>query len=327
MPEELELNIDQLPFSMEAEQSVLGAILVEPECIAKVLELLTPESFYRPQHRQLFSIMLAMFTSAQPIDFVTVLEKAKSERVFASDADAKVYLTQLVQVVPSAANVEAYAKLVQEKYYMRTLIGVAKSIISNSEKSDADARGLMEFAEQKLYEIRQGKDATGLVKVDRAIFELYDKLQRISGDDRNQYVGIPTGFSALDTITTGLNRTDLILLAARPAMGKSTFVMNIATNVAKQGRLLAGDEPRAADLPHAVGRRADSGFPAAHRKPERGRVDQGGGLGTEHCADADVHRRQRRHHRGRDEGQAQKGAQPGAGHHRLPAADVLGPPD
>ena len=107
-----------------------------------------------------------------------------------------------MQVVPSAANVEAYAKLVQEKYYMRTLIGVAKSIISNSEKSDADARGLMEFAEQKLYEIRQGKDATGLVKVDRAIFELYDKLQRISGDDRNQYVGIPTGFSALDTITT-----------------------------------------------------------------------------------------------------------------------------
>ena len=239
MPEELELNIDQLPFSMEAEQSVLGAILVEPECIAKVLELLTPESFYRPQHRQLFSIMLAMFTSAQPIDFVTVLEKAKSERVFASDADAKVYLTQLVQVVPSAANVEAYAKLVQEKYYMRTLIGVAKSIISNSEKSDADARGLMEFAEQKLYEIRQGKDATGLVKVDRAIFELYDKLQRISGDDRNQYVGIPTGFSALDTITTGLNRTDLILLAARPAMGKSTFVMNIATNVAKQGHAVA----------------------------------------------------------------------------------------
>ena len=101
MPEELELNIDQLPFSMEAEQSVLGAILVEPECIAKVLELLTPESFYRPQHRQLFSIMLAMFTSAQPIDFVTVLEKAKSERVFASDADAKVYLTQLVQVCPA----------------------------------------------------------------------------------------------------------------------------------------------------------------------------------------------------------------------------------
>jgi len=183
--------------------------------------------------------MLGMFTAAQPIDFVTVLEQAKADRIFASDGDAKVYLTQLVQVVPSASNVEAYAKLVQEKYYMRTLIDVAKSIITNSEKSDADARGLMEFAEQKLYEIRQGKDATGLVKVDRAIFELYDKLQRISGDDKNQYVGIPSGFSALDSLTTGLNRTDLILLAARPAMGKSTFVMNIATNVAKQGHAVA----------------------------------------------------------------------------------------
>lgn len=237
--ENLDFNIEQLPFSLEAEQSVLGAILIEPECISRVLELLVPESFYRPQHQQLFSIMLGMFTSAQPIDFITVLEKAKAERIFASDGDAKVYLTQLVQVVPSAANVEAYAKLVQEKYYMRTLINVAKSIITNSEKSDADARGLMEFAEQKLYEIRQGKDATGLVKVDRAIFELYDKLQRISGDDKKQYVGIPTGFSALDSLTTGLNRTDLILLAARPAMGKSSFMMNIASNVAKQGHAVA----------------------------------------------------------------------------------------
>ena len=221
--ENLDFNIEQLPFSLEAEQSVLGAILIEPECISRVLELLVPESFYRPQHQQLFSIMLGMFTSAQPIDFITVLEKAKAERIFASDGDAKVYLTQLVQ----------------EKYYMRTLINVAKSIITNSEKSDADARGLMEFAEQKLYEIRQGKDATGLVKVDRAIFELYDKLQRISGDDKKQYVGIPTGFSALDSLTTGLNRTDLILLAARPAMGKSSFMMNIASNVAKQGHAVA----------------------------------------------------------------------------------------
>ena len=237
--ENLALGGEQLPFSLEAEQSVLGAILIEPECISKVLELLVPESFYRPQHQQLFSIMLGMFTSAQPIDFITVLERAKAEQVFFSESDAKVYLTQLVQVVPSAANVEAYAKLVQEKYYMRSLVNVAKNIITNSEKSDADARGLMEFAEHKLYDNRQGKDASGLVKVDRAIFELYDKLQRISGDDRNQFVGIPTGFSALDSLTTGLNRTDLILLAARPAMGKSTFVMNIATNVAKQGYSVA----------------------------------------------------------------------------------------
>lgn len=236
---EMEFSTEQLPFSFEAEQSVLGAILIEPDCISKVLEMLVPESFYRPQHQQLFAIMLGMFTSAQPIDFITVLEKAKAEQIFLTDADAKVYLTQLVQIVPSASNVEAYAKLVQEKYYMRTLVGVAKNIISNAEKNDTDARGLMEFAEHKLYEIRQGKDATGLVKVDRAIFELYDKLQRISGDEKNQYVGIPTGYSALDSLTTGLNRSDLILLAARPAMGKSSLAMNIASNVAKQGHAVA----------------------------------------------------------------------------------------
>lgn len=230
---------ETLPFSLEAEQSVLGAILIEPECISKVLEILTPESFYRPQHQQLFSIMLGMFTAAQPIDFVTVLEKAKAEQIFLNEGDAKVYLTQLVQIVPSASNVEAYAKLVQEKYYMRTLVNVAQSIINNSEKTDADARGLMEFAEHKLYEIRQGKDATGLVRADRAIFELYDKLQRISGEEKGHYVGIPTGYSALDSVTTGLNRTDLVLLAARPAMGKSSFAMNIAANVAKQGHAVA----------------------------------------------------------------------------------------
>ena len=109
--ENLDFNIEQLPFSLEAEQSVLGAILIEPECISRVLELLVPESFYRPQHQQLFSIMLGMFTSAQPIDFITVLEKAKAERIFASDGDAKVYLTQLVQVVPLARQFGDQAQL------------------------------------------------------------------------------------------------------------------------------------------------------------------------------------------------------------------------
>ena len=226
------------PNHMEAERAVLGSMMRSGEAVLLAQESLSSEDFYDPANAEIFSAMLAIAALGRPVDLVTLDEELRRRgRLDAlGGIDA---LVELSRSVPSAANVEAYAKLVQEKYYMRTLIGVAKSIISNSEKSDADARGLMEFAEQKLYEIRQGKDATGLVKVDRAIFELYDKLQRISGDDRNQYVGIPTGFSALDTITTGLNRTDLILLAARPAMGKSTFVMNIATNVAKQGHAVA----------------------------------------------------------------------------------------
>lgn len=227
-------NSPALPFSMEAEQSVLGAILLDPECLSSVLEYLSPESFYRQQHKQLFSIMLGMFTSAQPIDVITVLEQAKREEVFPGENEAKVYLMQLAQTVPSTANVLSYAKTVQEKYYMRTLIGVAQDIISHSGEPQTDARTLMEFAEQKLFQIRQGKDANGLVKADRAVFDLYDKLQRLSGDEKSGLAGIPSGFSALDNMTSGLNRSDLILLAARPAMGKSTFAFNIAMNVAKK---------------------------------------------------------------------------------------------
>ncbi len=228
-----------LPYSMEAEQSVLGAILLDSECITTVLEYLTPDSFYRKQHQQLFSIMLTMYTSAQPIDVITVLEQARKEEVFSGENEAKVYLMQLAQTVPSTSNVDSYAKVVQEKYYMRTMIGVAQDIITHSAEPQANAKNLMEFAEQKLFELRQGKDATGLVRADRAVFELYDKLQRISGDEKNSFAGIPSGFSSLDNMTTGLNRSDLILLAARPAMGKSTFAFNIAMNVAKQGYTVA----------------------------------------------------------------------------------------
>ena len=227
------------PYSMEAEQSVLGAALLESESVLpELVESLRPEMFYARQNGEIFSEMVRLFTTGERVDLVTLLDAVVAAGVFESPDAAKVYLARLGETVPSISNVGAYARIVQEKYVARQVLEVAQSILQQSgEAPSADL--LLESAEQKLYEIRQGKDATGLVKVDRAIFELYDKLQRISGDDRNQYVGIPTGFSALDTITTGLNRTDLILLAARPAMGKSTFVMNIATNVAKQGHAVA----------------------------------------------------------------------------------------
>lgn len=237
--DQLEGFAENPPFSMEAEQSVLGAVLIDPDCLNSVLEILTPESFYRTQHRQIFGILLTMYTSAQPIDVITVLEKVRAEKVFDSDGAAKIYLTQLAEIVPTTANVMSYAKVVQEKYYMRCLIGVAQDIIKNSQNNETDARAVMELAEHKIYEIRQGREEGGLVKIDKAIFELYDKLQRLSSDEKNQFAGIPTGYSALDAMTTGLNRSDLILLAARPAMGKSSFAMNIAANVAKQNKAVA----------------------------------------------------------------------------------------
>lgn len=235
-----QLYTQQLPYSLEAEQSVLGAILIDPACITRVMEYIKPESFYRPQHQELFSALTRMFVSSQTIDFITVLEMAKREGIFDTDEDAKIYLTQLAQIVPSTANVESYAKIVQEKSYIRSLILASQKVIDLSRDGSTDARTLLDMAEQSIFDIRQGRDASGLTRIDEIILQTYDRLQKLSGEDKEKYMGLPTGFAALDSIITGLNRTDLILVAARPGMGKTAFGLNIAANVAtKTGKQVA----------------------------------------------------------------------------------------
>ena len=228
-----------MPYHLEAEQSVLGAVLADPDCLSRVLEYVKPESFYRPQHAALFAIFVRMFASGQPIDVITVLEQVKMDEVFPSEQEAKVYLAQLVQVVPSTANVEAYAQIVQEKHQVRSVIQAARDIIENSGDVSYDAKSLLDSAEQRIFEIRQGREAKGLQRISEIILQTYDHLQRLSGEDRSETLGIPSGFTQLDNLITGLNRSDLILLAARPAMGKTSFALNIATNVAKKNKTVA----------------------------------------------------------------------------------------
>ncbi len=222
-----------LPHSVEAEQSVLGAILLDPGCISTALEYIKSDSFYLKQHQQLFSLMISMFSTAKSIDYVTVLNEAVAAQIFDSEQSAKVYLAQLMELVPSTANVESYCRIVQERHYLRSLMQVAHEIIDSVNESQGDAKNLLDLAEQRIFDIRQGRDATGLTKINDVIIQAYDQLQKLSSEDRNQYLGLKTGFSALDRITTGLNKSDLILIAARPAMGKTAFVLNIASNVAK----------------------------------------------------------------------------------------------
>ena len=208
----------QMPYHLEAEQSVLGSILIDPGCLSAVLEYIKAESFYRRQHKELFTIMVAMFSSGLPIDFVTVLERAVAEGVFESDQAARIYLAQLAQIVPTTVNVEAYARIVQEKYQLRCLMNVAKEVLqSASEAGEQEPSALLDMAEQKLFEIRQGRETAGLQRIDEIIISSYDHLQRLTGDDKDQYLGMSTGFSDLDTILTGLNKSDLILVAARCA--------------------------------------------------------------------------------------------------------------
>ena len=229
---ELEMAEGQLPYHMEAEQSVLGSILVDPSCISAVVEELRAESFYRPEHRLLYEIMMHLFTTQRPIDHITVLDQAISEHVFQSEADARIYLVQLINIVPSTKNVGAYARIVREKYTVRRLMEAAHDILENARGGSYDANTLMDAAEQQIYDIRQGRSSSSLKPVGEILLDIYDRLQRLSGDNRDDFVGIPTGFSELDRVMTGLNRSDLIIVAARPAMGKTSFALNIATNVA-----------------------------------------------------------------------------------------------
>ena len=225
-----------MPYSLEAEQAVLGSVLIDPSCITQVLILVKPEYFYLPQHRAIFTIMQELDALGNRIDPLIVLEKLKNEKVY-DEANGKKYLFQLAELVPSTENVEAYSKIIREKYYIRSLINVSKAIIDEASNSNEQADLLLESAEQKIYDIRQGRVSRGPSKIgDIIVNEVYDKLQKLSSPDKDKYKGFPTGFIDLDKAITGLNRSDLVIIGARPAMGKTSLALNLARNTAMIGK-------------------------------------------------------------------------------------------
>lgn len=229
----------EMPYSLEAEQSVLGAVLVEPGCLAELVERLRSESFYRPQHRALFSEMVRMFTAGEPVDFITVLEAAKEAEIFPSEQEAKVYLSHLMEIVPSVRNLAAYVDIILDKQLLRSLLEISGEIMSEARESGAEGRVLLDAAEQHIYDLRQGRSTTGLVPISDTILTAYDRINKLAGPDREKFLGIKTGYSAVDRKIGGLNKSDLILIAARPGMGKTSFALNIAVNVALKKRRVA----------------------------------------------------------------------------------------
>ncbi len=222
-----------LPYSLEAEQSVLGAVLVEPDKINELVDILQPENFYLPEHQAIFSVMTEKMVSNQRIDFVTVLESLKSDGFFAGE-DGKTYLLKLANTVPFLSNLANYAKIVREKYEARCLIKAAREISAEAMDPATEPEKLLESAEQKIYNIRQDRNVGGLMHIRDVLASNYEMFKKLTSDERDQFVGIPTGISALDEVTSGLNRSDLIIVGARPGMGKTSFALNIARNVAMQ---------------------------------------------------------------------------------------------
>lgn len=222
----------RLQYSLEAEQSVLGSILIDSSCLNKVAEILIhPDYFYLANHKAIYSAMIDMFTVGQPVDYITVLDKLKMQ----DDLDAtnfKSYLLQLAQIVPSVSNVEFYADIVRDKHNVRVLVNTAREIIDNASGGEVDSAELLNSAEQKIFDIRRGKDTRGLQRVNEIIVQTFDRLDALNSQSGEEYSGVPTGIKDLDRVIMGLNKTDLVLLASRPGMGKTSFSLNIAEHVA-----------------------------------------------------------------------------------------------
>ena len=229
-----------LPFSPEAEQSVLGAVLLDSSCLDRVAELLPrPDYFYQSNNSAIYAVMLDLFTMGQPVDFVTVLEKLKEQEGF-EESGVKTYLLQLAQLVPSITNVETYARIVRDRYDVRTLIVTAREIVEEASEGGADASTLLDSAEQRIFDIRRGKNMQGLQRLNEIIVQTFDRLDLLNSPDSDAYRGVPTGIHELDETITGLNKTDFILLGARPGMGKTSFALNIARHAAvKAGKTVA----------------------------------------------------------------------------------------
>jgi len=224
----------QMPHSLEAEQAALGAMLIDADCIKDVMDKLVPEDFYIQQNRDIFETIYTMFSYSRPIDGVTVAEEMQKNGTF-DENTTRNYLLQLMEITPTSANVSEYVKIVRDKSLLRALAKSAGEILSMTQEGLGEASDILEAAEQKVYAIRRGRSAQEMVPIAQLLKPLLDQLNDLSSG-KTGLPGLPSGFSAVDQKIHGLNKSDLILLAARPGVGKSSFALNIALNVAKQSK-------------------------------------------------------------------------------------------
>lgn len=235
---EYDLSGVNIPYNLDAEQSVLGAVLMDGEAMSELATILQPDHFYVSLNKAVYGVMLNMFITGDRIDVVTVLEACMRQGVFETNEQAKEYLTRIMTAVPSISSVSKYAQIVVDKYMVRSLIFAAKEIIDSANEGAEDANTLIDFAEQKIFDIRSGAEIKGLTHISGIVLDrinaLNDLYKQAKEGGGASITGLSTLYKELDKRIYGLNKSDLIILAARPGMGKTSFAMNIATNVGKK---------------------------------------------------------------------------------------------
>jgi len=228
-----ELLSRQPPQSLEAEQSVLGSILIDSRCLSDVIGLVKPEDFYLPQNRQIYETIYTMFNFSQTIDPVTVLDKMRELGHYQDNS--REYIMQLMEITPTAANAVRYARIVREKSMLRGLAQAASDISEIVYEQVGTPAEMLEAAEKKIYALRKGETGDSLEHIGTVLHKVFDRLTELSMSD-SAIPGLSTGLRDLDVKINGLNKSDLLLIAARPAMGKSSLALNIGVNVAKKYR-------------------------------------------------------------------------------------------
>ena len=226
-----ELLSRQQPQSLEAEQSVLGSILIDSRCVADVIGILRPEDFYLQQNREIYETIYTMFNFSQTIDPVTVLDKMRELGVYKDNS--RDYVLQLMEITPTAANVVRYANIVRDKAMLRGLAQASTDISEMVYSQVGTPAEMLESAEKKIYALRKGERGDSLEHVGTVLHKVFDRLTELSQSD-SAIPGLSTGLRDLDMKINGLNKSDLLLVAARPAMGKSAFALNLGLNVAKK---------------------------------------------------------------------------------------------
>ncbi len=222
----------KLPYSLEAEQSVLGSILIDPECFNKIAGILKSDDFKLDEHIQIYLAMQEMYLKNKDIDVVTLIDALVHRGVY-DEEQSKSYIKLIAQTVPSAANVEDYARIVKDKSLLRKLIEASEEITEMAYSGEDDVMHILGNAEQKIFDIAAGNEHKGFLHIKDVLVQTFEHLHQLQTNPA-ETVGSPTGFSDLDRVLVGMGKGDLIIVGARPGVGKTSFTLNIATNVAKE---------------------------------------------------------------------------------------------
>ena len=218
------------PQNLVAEQSVLGSMLIDKGAVVKAIEILRSDSFYRDAHRFIFEAILNLFDKNEPVDSVTLTEMLRSDGKLDA-VGGSVYIADLINSVPTAANVEHYARIVEEKATLRRLIDAGTRIVSQAFNAPEDIDQVLDKAEKEIFGIALKRSRDGFNKIEGVLKEVLNRIDKMY-DNKESVTGTPSGFSDLDAYTAGFQNSDLIVIAGRPGMGKTSFALNIAENCA-----------------------------------------------------------------------------------------------